>query len=660
MASGAARAAEDAIGALWRLMRVRRIEVSRQQLREACGGVASISAFADELRSRGCPARVVTARQQDIEHLELPTLIMLAGGSAALLVRVNRRSVVLELADGRRVDVPREQLPSVTSGEALDLSLKLSRRSTYFGRLVSALGEKPAPLVMLALASLLMQAANLGVPLLLATAIDTALPNGASHTLAAIALGMLCAAGLQAWLGWFRERALQYLNTRAMNALGQGLLEHIVRLPLAYFQKTTVGDSMQAMVAGDQIARLTTDLLLVPFLDGIMALVSLVALIALLPAAGGLVLRVSVVTIVGALILGRREATLQDEELAAQAKQSGYLVELLSGAATLKAAGAEQRAVGEWRGRLSIERWANLRRQRLGLVLELGSELLRYGLFATLLVWGGQLALDRTLSVGVLVAVLQLAQSLSESSHRFAEVCARAWVLRSHSRILREVLEQPALPALRALRGRPASASQGDAIELRDVWFRHRPELPWVVRGFELRVRAGEEYKLVGPSGMGKTTLLRLMAGLYLPERGSVLVHGADAAAARRSVAYVPQQMYLFAGSILENLRVLSGNASRARLIEAAKRTGLDGFVRTLGMEYETLLPPGGYNLSGGQRQLIVLSACVASERPVLLLDEAMSHLDRVTQASLRQAALFQGKTLVTVVHEIAPGAESD
>lgn len=643
-------AQHDAIVALWRLMRARSIDVTRQQLLEACGGVATIAAFADELRARGCPARVVTAHDDDLEHLDLPTLIMLGDGSAALLVAVDRQRVILERGDGARVELPRAELPQISSGEALDLSIQPGKSRSYFGRLLFALAQRPAALWQLALASLAMQAAALGVPLLLRIAVDDALPTGAAHTLSAIALAMLLGACVHAWLSWFRERALQFLNTHAMSALGQGLLEHIVRTPLQTLQRTAIGTSMQAMVAGDQIARLSTELLLVPMLDGLLAVVSLLALLVLLPSAGLLVLAVTALMVVGSLWIGRREALLQDEELAAQAEQSGYLVELLAGVATLKACGAERHAVARWRHKLKVERWAHLRRQRLGLWRELGSELLRYALFATLLLWCGQLALTDALSLGTLLAVLQLSQTLGESSHHMAEVCARGWVLRSHARVLRGILAQPAEPSVRP--GRGPRARHDHAIVMRDVWFRHRPELPFVLKGHELQVRSGEHYRLVGPSGMGKTTILRLIAGLYLPERGSVSIHGNDAASARRSIAYIPQHMYLFQGSILDNLRVLSGNASRARLIEAARRTGLDEFVRGLGMEYETLLPPGGYNLSGGQRQLIALTGCVASDRPILLLDEAMSHLDRLTQASLQEAALFAGKTVVSVVHE--------
>jgi ABC-type bacteriocin/lantibiotic exporter with double-glycine peptidase domain len=648
--SGAA-AESDAIVALWRLMRKRRIDVTKQQLREACGGVISAVGFADELRARGCPARVVRLREQaDLAHLELPTLVMLRDSGAALVERVRHDKVWLRFSDGARRRLRYAELSEITSGEALDLSEGLPSRAGYLRRLIAALAAHPLPLAQIAGVTLLMHVANAGLPLLLRTAVDDALPNGAGNTLRLAAVAMLCVAATHAWFGWFRERALQFLNARGVSALARGILEHLVHLPLGYFQKTSLGDSLQAMAAGEQIARLVTDLALVPFVDGALSIVNFAVLFWLSPVAGAIVLSANLLLLAVAIVLGRREATLQTEELAAQAKQNGYLVELLSAAPTLKAAGAEMRAVRKWRELLASERWPSLRRQRVRLGVELTAEWLGHSVVALLLVWGGKQSLDGHLSIGTLVAVLQLGRTLAETNYRVAEVCVKLWTAKPHSAILRELLQHTPTAPLRA--GLGARSTSGDAIALHDVWFRHGPELPWIVQGFHLRIRRGEHYKLTGPSGSGKTTLLRLIAGLYQPERGAVMVHGVDAMASRRSVAYVPQDSYLFQGSILDNMRVLSGSASRESLMKAAKVTGLDAFVSTLPMAYETLLPPGGTNLSGGQRQLIVLTACVASNRPVLVLDEAMSQLDRITQAALLKAALFSGKTVVSVVHE--------
>jgi ABC-type bacteriocin/lantibiotic exporter with double-glycine peptidase domain len=184
-----------------------------------------------------------------------------------------------------------------------------------------------------------------------------------------------------------------------------------------------------------------------------------------------------------------------------------------------------------------------------------------------------------------------------------------------------------------------------------DVWFRYSAAGPWVLHGYDLRLEPGQQRILTGPSGSGKSTVLRLLAGLFRPERGTVLVDGRPPWAARASILYLPQFVRLFGGSILDNLRVFSHGASLARLLEQARQTGLQALVDTLPMGYGTLLPPGGQNLSGGQRQLIALTGALASGRPLLLLDEALANLDALRAATLRERLAAGPWTLVAASH---------
>jgi ABC-type bacteriocin/lantibiotic exporter with double-glycine peptidase domain len=642
-------AREEAVAALWHVLSARRVSVSRQELRERCRVNGSIHSFADELRARGCFARVVCVADADLSHLELPTILMLRHGSAGLLVGASKRCIVLQRRDGNRMRIARDRLADVSTGEALDLSGGLPAGGSFGRRVLAVLTGSPSTIVSLVLSTVLAHLLSLSIPLVTRVAVDTALPNAASHTLALVAVAMLGGSVLQSAVGWFRERVLLFLRARVVSTVSRSLLEHMVDLPFSYFETHTVGESIQALAAGEQLGTMATDIVLVQVLDGAFAFTNLAVLWWLLPAAALFVLAANASLALCAVAIGGRQAARQDEELAAHASQSGYLVELVSAAATLKATGSVARGVGRWVGRLATERRLNLRKQRIGMILEVASELTRHAVLVVLLVWAGHMALSHAFSVGTLVAMLQLAQTLSESGIRFANGCAKFRSARSQSNIVRELCSARPLAT-------PSGAGRGplseDAVALHDVWFRHGTDLPWVLQGCSMSVPARGAVRLVGASGTGKTTILRLMAGLYVPERGAVLIHGRDAVVARRSVAYLPQTTYLFQGSILDNLRVLSGGAPRALLMEAAASTGLHAFVLALPMKYETLLPPGGGNLSGGQRQLIALTACVASERPVILLDEAMSNIDPIARAALKQGNLFADRTVVSVVHE--------
>jgi ABC-type bacteriocin/lantibiotic exporter with double-glycine peptidase domain len=166
-------------------------------------------------------------------------------------------------------------------------------------------------------------------------------------------------------------------------------------------------------------------------------------------------------------------------------------------------------------------------------------------------------------------------------------------------------------------------------VVMEDVWFRYTPEGPWILKGYNLRVEPGEKFTLTGPSGFGKSTILRLLAGLYTPEKGTISLGGLSPRAARHKILYLPQFVQLYGGSIIENLRVLSGGAPLERLLAASQQTGLHNLVATFPMNYNTVIPHGGRNLSGGQRQLIALTGALASERGLMVLDEATANMDR-------------------------------
>jgi ABC-type bacteriocin/lantibiotic exporter with double-glycine peptidase domain len=153
-----------------------------------------------------------------------------------------------------------------------------------------------------------------------------------------------------------------------------------------------------------------------------------------------------------------------------------------------------------------------------------------------------------------------------------------------------------------------------------------------------------------GPSGTGKSTLLRMIAGLMQPTQGKVSIFGVEASRAQEAVLYVPQHCPLFETSIRENLELMSG-VSYAEVCKVAPLTGLTHMLQGLPMREETLLQAQGSNLSSGQRQLIVLTAAFASPRPVLLLDEATSQVDVASRARINWHALRKDRTIVRVEH---------
>ena len=188
------------------------------------------------------------------------------------------------------------------------------------------------------------------------------------------------------------------------------------------------------------------------------------------------------------------------------------------------------------------------------------------------------------------------------------------------------------------------------------VSFRYTDSAPWILRDVSLEARPGERIAIVGRSGSGKSTLVRLLVGLHLPTEGEVRFDGAELrtlelGALRRQVGFVPQSPYIFAASIRENIALADPGAGLDRVIEASRRAGLHDDVVAMPRGYDTPMMAGGGSVSGGQRQRIALARALLASPSLLVLDEATSSLDTVSEQAVLAGLKAMAGTQIVVAH---------
>jgi ABC-type bacteriocin/lantibiotic exporter with double-glycine peptidase domain len=636
---------------LHRLLELRGQACTRQELREQAGGVFDQETLLRLLQQHGIEARPVRTQTADLAHLDLPTLLR-QGEDAWLILRdESPGGFLVESADGSR-DLSLEELGAELDGWALELRQALPRTKSLWRAALVLVGRHQRTILQVAGASLGLQLLALVSPQFTRFAMDRALPEGGGSLLGLVAIGMVLVALFQAWVGWLRQRTLLFLETRLEVGLAQDFLSHVLSLPFPFLHKRSLGDMLQAHVGLEAAQNLLTERMLGSVLDGLLAFLYLGVMAASMPGPTVAVVLVTVVMLVLVLVVGRLQENFQRREVEAQIRERGFLAELLKGVATLKAAGAEGPTLRRWLGMLGEELTLSLGRQRVGIWSEVGLDGLRQALTVVILIWGGSLVLDGTARIGSLMAFAQMSSAFLGAVLGLAQAYLSLRVLKPQLAKVTEYLEvDPEPPAAQG-----SSATLTGPVHLEDVWFRYGPENPWVLKGYNLHVEPGEKRWIHAPSGFGKSTLLRVIAGLCPAERGHLHIGGLEPADAKHQMIYLPQFVQLYGGSILENLRLLSGGAAHDRLMAVAETTGLDRLVETLPMRYNTVLPQGGGSLSGGQRQLVALTAVMASDRSLMLLDEAMANLDWISRSWLHQSEWFKDKTVIYASHEAGLG----
>jgi len=598
------------------------------------GSARSAEELAAKLRAAGVDARRVRIESaSDVEALRRPAALLLGDGSWLVLEKGGRPAE----ADAREAV---ECLPDAAPRPSIARFIAASMR----GHAGSLAAVAAIAFVVRALFAL--------IPELTRAIVDRALPNGAPGLVQALAIAIVLVAVTQALLQRFRARLLLALRARLDTANGRGFLRHVLHQPFAAIAGLTRGDLLQS-TTGVQVARDAAFDQLVPALFEIAPAIVVVVLLAM---ESGLLAAIAVFG--GAVLIGVqlaiavRQAALQRAELTLQARHRSLFLEALGGITSIKSLGAENVLAERWSALQAREVALSLERRRIGTIVEVTSEALRQAAVAAMLVWGGIGVIGGRTSLGALVAAVQLCAMLMASAASLGTAAAALLQVRAQLDRTRHFLRSPRGNATRTAVDGPAR------VTIDDVWFRYRNDAPWVLSGHSATVEPGAILHLSSTSGSGKTTLLRLIAGLYEPERGSVRINGIDAARVD-GIAYLPQFPHLFAGSVLDNLRIFSGGAPPERILRIAAETGLDAWVRSMPMAYDTVIATGAGNISGGQRQLITLTAVLASDRPLLLLDEPMANLDRASAERIWRVAEREGKTIIYAEHNAAASRTS-
>jgi ABC-type bacteriocin/lantibiotic exporter with double-glycine peptidase domain len=644
-----------------------------REAREICAvgrDGASAAALARAARGIGLAVEARRPAAGVLRDLPLPALAHWGSDHFVVVERATRGRVrVVDPARGRRSMTAAEFGTSLgrvllTTRPGPGFSRRAATGAPFWHRYAAALLRMPGtrlPLAQLLGAGLIVQLLGLAVPAVVLTVIDKVIPSRAGPVLPLLGAGLVMVVCAQLVTGYLRGSLIIGLQGRLDTQAMISFCAHLVRLPLDYFQRRRTGDIMLRAWSIAGLRELLTAQTLSALLDLLMIVVYLAVMaVADLPIA--LVVLAVVAAQAGLLVVTlplARDRTCA--ELATQAEAYGQLAETIEGITTVKAAGAEQRALDRWS--LLFLPWmrAALHRAQVSAAAEAVSGALRTLAPLAVLWLTTSRVLDGSLSVGAAMALTWLASAIVVPLSVLAASGQRMQLASAQMQRLADVLDTPAEP----LPGRPPAITGGGracpaaGAELRGVSFSYDPYSPPALRDLSVTIEPGSKVAIVGASGAGKTTLGLLILGLYRPSEGSVWVNGtdlatADPAAVRTRIGTVLQDPFIFSGTIGSNIAFGDPAITQTGIERAARLACLHADIMDLPQGYRTRLGERGAGLSGGQRQRLAIARAIVARPSMLLLDEATSHLDAVTEAAIHDNLATLNCTQIIIAHRLS------
>src|SRR5438477_9591577 len=515
------------------------------------------------------------------------------------------------------------------------------------------------------LASLFIQLIGLGTPLFTQVIIDKVVVHQTSSTLIAIAVGLVMFMLFTAGMSWLRQYLVLHTGNRVDAVLGSQVFRHLLRLHLPYFEHRPTGtliarvhavETIREFMAGAAVSLVLDFPFLLIFVAVMFAYswqLTLIALGMLALVAG---LSIAIVPLLRARI---------NRQFLMGARNQAFLTEYVAGIETVKSLQMEPRLEGRYDELLATYLSAGFATRQLSNTYNAVANALEQVMTLSILCVGALLAMQNDgFTIGMLVAFQMFASRMPQPMLRLAGLWQEFQQASVAVKRLGDVMDMPTEPfTVMPSRSRRVAGH----IEVAGLGFRYSEQHPFVYRNLSLALKPGRLTVLTGPSGCGKSTLAKLLLGFYHPSDGQISIDGRDIAnlsanELRQYFGVVPQETYLFSGSIYENLIAANPNAAFDHVVQACKIAEIHDFIEKLPKGYNTEVGEHGVGLSGGQKQRLAIARAVLKRPRILIFDEAASNLDAQTAERFAQTVnQLKGKvTILFIAHQLPRGLQVD
>lgn len=609
----------------------------------------------------GLTPRAVKLPLEQLPNLHVPAVLHWDMNHYVVLERVKGEKALIHNPDGRSNWMPISEVSNHFTGVALELrpsndfQTGKQREQLKLSQLWQRMTGIKRALLQVRVLTLVLQAFVLASPYYMQLAIDQALPALDHDLLTVLALGFGLFTVINAGATLLRSFVLLVAGTSISYGLAANIARRLFRLPIDWFEKRHTGDILSRFQSIGPIQNLLTQGAVGALVDCALAILTLALMLWYSPQLALVAIIAFALYAVVRLVSFSLEREAQEASIITHDKEQTTLIETLRGMTTLRLFGRETLRHALWQTKLTDAVNADVRFARIH-IWQSAANTLIFGLENILTVWLaiGYVIDGAGFSVGMVFAYLSYKTQFMQKAAALIDQGVALKMLGLHLERLSDIALSdedksfgPNADFATDLKGR---------IELKDVYYRYSPSDPLVLNGVNLTIEPGEHVAITGPSGGGKSTLVKLLLGLVEPEAGEILVDGLPLArfgykSFHRQIAAVLQDDSLFAGSLADNIALFDDNVDMQRVVAAAVAASIHDDIVRMPMQYETLVGDMGSTLSGGQKQRVLLARALYRQPKILVMDEGTAHLDAQHEQAVNAAIAAMGITRIIIAH---------
>lgn len=608
----------------------------------------------------GLKTRALSLDIEEVKELRLPCVLHWSLNHYVVLVAIKgKRFVINDPAMGRRVIHHKEMSENFT-GIAMeawpDSNFKQEKkisRLRLLDLMRNIVGLKSA-LTKIFMLSIVVEMVNLLMPMGMQLVTDHVITAHDDNLLLVICTGLMFFTIFKTWVSMLRAWVSLKLNTLTDVQWKTSFFDHLLSLPLSFFEKRQLGDIQSRFSSLDTIRATFTNSIVMGIIDSIMT----VGLLVMLSLYGGwlawVVLGFTVCYAAMRIITYKFYRTISEELIVKRARSGSHFMETLYGIATVKSLNLKNRRSQHWLNTNIDVSNASLRQTRFDMLFG-GINTFINSVDQVVVLWlGAMMVMDNSMTIGMFMAFNAYRGQFAQRASSIIDLAMQLKMLSLHNERISEIVYSE--PEAESPPRDIFEDSAGVSLQVKDLSYQYDKLTKPVFSNINITVAAGESVALIGPSGVGKTTLLKVMSGLLAPESGEIFVGEYDVKKIgvnnyRTCTACVLQEDRLFSGSIADNISGFDDKADQQLITECARKCNIHEEIMRMPMGYETIIGELGTGISGGQKQRLLIARALYQKPNILFMDEATSHLDANNERMINGAIESLNITRIIVAH---------